>query len=283
MLSALKIKNTYRNQIIEIPVELIKPNPYQPRHTFNKESLSELADSIKEYGVLQPISVRRISFNKYELVTGERRLKASIKANIKTIPAIVVNFNDNDSAIVSLIENVQRENLSFFEEARAFSNIINEHGLTQEELAQKLGKNQSTIANKLRLLKLSKFVISIIEENNLTERHARALLKLPDEYMQLKVLNKVCEEDLNVKETEKIVSKVLDDILEEAKKEREKSKKMALKDVRIFDNTIKKAVGVMQKNGVDAVFMHNEDDMFYEYVIRIPKNDKQKSNIFEAI
>ncbi|MBE7054451.1 MAG: nucleoid occlusion protein [Ruminococcaceae bacterium] len=283
MLSALKTKNTYRNQIIEIPVELIKPNPYQPRHTFNKESLSELADSIKEYGVLQPISVRRISFNKYELVTGERRLKASIKANIKTIPAIVVNFNDNDSAIVSLIENVQRENLSFFEEARAFSNIINEHGLTQEELAQKLGKNQSTIANKLRLLKLSKFVISIIEENNLTERHARALLKLPDEYMQLKVLNKVCEEDLNVKETEKIVSKVLDDILEEAKKEREKSKKMALKDVRIFDNTIKKAVGVMQKNGVDAVFMHNEDDMFYEYVIRIPKNDKQKSNIFEAI
>ena len=101
--------------------------------------------------------------------------------------------------------------------------------------------------------------------------------------MQLKVLNKVCEEDLNVKETEKIVSKVLDDILVEAKKEREKSKKMALKDVRIFDNTIKKAVGVMQKNGVDAVFMHNEDDMFYEYVIRIPKNDKQKSNIFEAI
>jgi ParB family chromosome partitioning protein len=282
-ISIINPKGIAKNNVVELPIECIKPNPYQPRRIFKKESLLELSKSIKEYGVIQPISVRRISLTKYELVAGERRLKASIEAGKTTIPAIIVDFNDNDSALIALVENLQRENLSFMEEAQAYANLINEHGLTQEQLAQKIGKNQSTIANKLRLLRLPKVVKSIIEENNLTERHARALLKLPEEYMQLKVLEKVREEELNVKETEAIVSKMLDEILEESKREKEKLTVTSFKDVRIFNNTIEKAVVLMQKNGIDAVLMQNEDDFYYEYTIKIPKNDMEKENMLNVI
>ena len=282
-ISIINPKSATKNNVVELPIESIKPNPYQPRRIFKKESLTELSNSIKEYGVIQPISVRRISLTKYELVAGERRLKASIEANKTTIPAIIVDFNDNDSALIALVENLQRENLSFMEEAQAYSNLINEHGLTQEQLAQKIGKNQSTIANKIRLLRLPKVVKSIIEENCLTERHARALLKLPEEYMQLKVLEKVCEGELNVKETEEIVSKMLDEILEESKKEKERLTVTAFKDIRIFNNTIEKAVVLMQKNGIDALYMQNEDDLYYEYIIKIPKNDMEKENMLNVI
>ncbi len=282
-ISIINPKSATKNNVVELPIESIKPNPYQPRRIFKKESLTELSNSIKEYGVIQPISVRRISLTKYELVAGERRLKASIEANKTTIPAIIVDFNDNDSALIALVENLQRENLSFMEEAQAYSNLINEHGLTQEQLAQKIGKNQSTIANKIRLLRLPKVVKSIIEENCLTERHARALLKLPEEYMQLKVLEKVCEGELNVKETEEIVSKMLDEILEESKKEKERLTVTAFKDIRIFNNTIEKAVVLMQKNGIDALYMQNEDDLYYEYIIKIPKNDIVKPDVLNVI
>lgn len=283
IISIINPKSAAKNSVVELPIDLIKPNPYQPRRIFSKEALSELSESIKEYGVIQPISVRRISLNKYELVAGERRLRASIEAKKKTIPAIIVEFNDNDSAVVALVENLQRENLSFLEEAQAFYHLINEHGLTQEKLAQKIGKKQSTIANKLRLLKLPKMVKSIIEENGLSERHARALLKLPDEFMQLEVLGKICEGELNVKETEEIVAKMLDDILEEASKEKEKRNIAVLKDVRIFNNTIEKAVALMQKNGIDALITQNEDDLYFEYVIKIPKAGMIKHQLFDAV
>ena len=180
-----------------LSIDCVRPNPYQPRKQFNKGSLEQLCESIKQYGVIQPINVRRISTNNYELVAGERRLRAATMAGLKEIPAVVININDNDSAVIALIENLQREDLSYMEEAEGYNNLINEHGFTQEELAQKIGKSQSTIANKIRLLKLPPMVKKILSDNSLTERHARALLKLHDEQLQLKVLRRVCERGLN--------------------------------------------------------------------------------------
>lgn len=152
--------------------------------------MEELCNSIKEYGVIQPINVRRTASKNYELVSGERRLRASMMAGLKEIPAIIIEVNEDDLAIMALIENLQREDLGYMEEAEGYKNLINEHGLTQEELAQKIGKSQSTIANKIRLLKLSPMVKKILADNKLTERHARALLRLHDEQLQLKVLQK---------------------------------------------------------------------------------------------
>jgi len=196
--------------IMYISIDSIRPNPYQPRKHFNLSSLEELCESIKQYGVIQPINVRKISNNHYELVAGERRLRAATMAGLKEIPAIVVNVDENDSAILALIENLQREDLNYLEEAEGYSNLINEHKLTQEELARKIGKSQSTIANKIRLLRLSPIIRKILIDNNLTERHARALLKLHDEQLQLKVIKYVCEKGLNVKKTEELVERVIE-------------------------------------------------------------------------
>ncbi len=196
-------------EIIRIPIEDITPNPYQPRKDFNKSNLVELSESIKQYGILQPINVRKIGDSGYELVAGERRLRAAKLAGLKEIPAIIIEIIEQDSAIISLIENLQREDLNFFDEAEGYYNLINDHGLTQEELARKVGKNQSTVANKIRLLKLPDTVRKGILEHGLTERHARALLKLPDDKTREKVLKNVIKESLNVKRTEDIIEKLI--------------------------------------------------------------------------
>lgn len=141
-----------------LPVDAIRPNPYQPRRHFDQKALEELAESIKSYGVLQPISVRRQTASIYELVAGERRLRASKLAGLETVPVIVTDFDESDSALVALLENLQREDLSYMEEAQGYAHLINQHRLTQEEVAAKVGKNQSTIANKLRILKLGPLV-----------------------------------------------------------------------------------------------------------------------------
>ena len=165
-------ENDLKN-ICYIDIDSIRPNPYQPRKQFSKGALEELCESIQQYGVIQPVNVRKISSNKYELVAGERRLRAAVMAGLKEIPAIVININDNDSAVLALIENLQREDLNYLEEAEGYSSLINEHGLTQEDLARKIGKSQSTVANKIRLLRLPPLVKKILSDNNLTERHAR--------------------------------------------------------------------------------------------------------------
>lgn len=151
-------KKEDQKNITYVGIDHIRPNPYQPRKQFNKMALEELCESIKQYGVLQPINVRRLSHGTYEIVAGERRLRAATMAGLMEIPAIIINVDDNDSAVMALIENLQREDLSYMEEAEGYSNLINEHGFTQEELAQKIGKSQSTVANKIRLLKLSPLV-----------------------------------------------------------------------------------------------------------------------------
>lgn len=196
-------------EIIKIPIDIITPNPYQPRKGFNKASLNDLSESIKQYGILQPINVRKIGDVGYELVAGERRLRAAKLAGLKEVPAIIIEIIEQDSAIISLIENLQREDLNFFDEAEGYYNLINDHGLTQEELAKKVGKNQSTVANKIRLLRLPVDIRKRILECNLTERHARALLKLPDSVTQEKVLKNIIKDSLNVKKTEAIIEKLI--------------------------------------------------------------------------
>ncbi len=258
--------------ITYIKIENIRPNPYQPRKQFNKASLEELCESIKEYGVLQPINVRQISSSTYELVAGERRLRAATMAGLEEIPAIIVNVNDNNSAIMALIENLQRENLSYMEEAEGYSNLLNEHNLTQEELAQKIGKSQSTIANKVRLLKLPPLVKKILADNNLTERHARALLKLHDEQLQLKVLKHVCEKGLNVKKTEQLVERAIEKYTRsEKEKVEEKKRTKAIKDIRIFVNTVRQAIDLMKKSGVNAKAAQLDRGEYIEFIVRIPK------------
>ena len=190
--------------IVEIPIERIRANPLQPRKEFAKTSLYDLANSIKQHGVLQPITVRCMGemIPTYELVSGERRLRAAKIAGLTTIPAIIYNISENDSAIFALVENLQRENLSFIEEAEGYLCLIMEYGLTQEEIARKVGKSQSAIANKIRLLKLPPMIKKIICSYGLSERHARALLKVHDEKLQLKIIKTVCDMRYSVQETE---------------------------------------------------------------------------------
>ncbi len=266
-------KENQRN-IAYIQIDSVRPNPYQPRKQFNKAALEELCESIKEYGVIQPINVRRITSNSYELVAGERRLRAATMAGLKEIPAIVINVDDNDSAVMALIENLQREDLSYMEEAEGYSNLINDHGFTQEELAQKIGKSQSTIANKIRLLKLPPLVKKILADNNLTERHARALLKLHDEQLQLKVLKHVCEKGLNVKRTEVLVERAIEKYTK-VERDRPEERKLtkAIKDIRIFVNTIRQAIDLMKKSGVNAKAAQIDRGEYIEFIVRIPKKE----------
>jgi ParB family chromosome partitioning protein len=266
-------KNEGLKNITYIKIDCIRPNPYQPRKQFNKAALEELCESIKQYGVIQPINVRRITNNSYELVAGERRLRAATMAGLKEIPSIVISVDDNDSAVMALIENLQREDLTYMEEAEGYNHLISEHGFTQEELAKKIGKSQSTIANKIRLLKLSPLVKKILLDNNLTERHARALLKLHDEQLQLKVLRLVCDRGLNVKRTEDLVERAIERLTKKANgKVADKKFTRAIKDIRIFVNTIKQAIDMMKRSGLKVKAAQIDRGEYLEFIIRIPKN-----------
>ncbi len=267
VLSFFKQKDQ-KGKFTEIPIDQIATNPHQPRQHFSQDTLAELCDSIKQYGLIQPITVRKGTYARYELIAGERRLRACIMADMKTIPAIIINATNYESAAIAMIENLQRENLNFFDEAEGYSNLITDFNITQEELAQKIGKTQATVANKIRILKLSPVVKKIIRSNDLTERHARALLKLPTEELQLKVLKKVNEEKLNVNKTEEYIK-----ILLTPKKPHPNRKIIRIfKDVRIFSNTIKQAIDIMNQSGVNAYSEKNETDEYIEFHVKIPKN-----------
>lgn len=259
-----------KNTLYSIPVEQIRRNPHQPRKIFDEKALFELAESIRSCGVIQPLNVRKIGENAYELISGERRLKASKLIGLKKVPAIIMNIEDERSAVFALIENLQREDLSFFEEAVAYERLLKEFSLTQDELAFKLGKSQSAIANKLRLLKLSEEMRSKIAEHNLTERHCRALLRLSREESREKVLKFIIEKNLNVTDTEKYI----DELFFEEKKEKIQKKRVIslFKDIRIFSNTVNQAVDMMKKAGIEAKTKKRETEEFVEYFIRIEKN-----------
>ena len=258
------------SNVVNIPVDNIKPNPYQPRREFDVDALDELSNSIRQYGLMQPIVVRQLTMSDYELIAGERRLRACKNNGMLNIPAIVMYANGTDSAVLALIENIQREDLNFIEEAEAFCTIITEHGMTQEELAERLGKNQSTIANKIRILKLSGDIRRIIAEHNLTERHARALLKLPSDSLRLKALKIITGRGLNVVKSEEVVENLLRQLNEPPNESAGKSIRI-FKDIRIFSNTIKQAVDMMKQAGIQATSIKNETDDFIEYTVMIPK------------
>lgn len=254
--------------ILDIPIIKIRPNKSQPRKQFCEEELASLARSISENGVLQPLTVRKISQTEYELVTGERRLRASALAGLHRVPCIVIRCNDKESAVYALLENLQRADLGIFEEARGISRLIRRYGLTQEQAAQQLGKTQSTIANKLRLLRLSFEEQEWIESAGLSERHARALLKLTDEPTRREALSRVISEELNVSQTEELVAYLCKS--SPKKKYRGKSKAV-IKDIRIFVNTINKAIDTMRQAGIDAEAQKTDNEDFIEYTIRISK------------
>ncbi|MBU5294712.1 nucleoid occlusion protein [Anaerosalibacter bizertensis] len=259
-----------QSEIKNIPIDSIKPNPYQPRKNFNKQSLEELSQSIKTYGLIQPISVRQLCEDSYELVAGERRLRASEIAELDEIPAIIVDYKDQDSAMIALIENLQREDLNFVEEAEGYYNLIKDHGFTQQGLAEKLGKSQSTIANKLRILKLSDEIKKSLIDNKLTERHARALLKLPDDEMKEEVLHKVIKEDLTVKKTEKLIEDILNDLTKEEESESNQNVK-GLINFKIYLNTLKNAYNAIKETGIEAKYKEKDMGDHIEVVVQIPK------------
>lgn len=258
--------------VCQLPVSAIQPNPAQPRKIFYAEELRELSNSILENGVLQPITVRK-SGNNYTLVAGERRLRASIMAGLREIPAIITDINEKESSLIALVENLQRCDLDFFEEAMGIHNLIRIHGFSQDEAAKKLGKSQSAISNKLRLLRLPPKIIDSILVNHLSERHARALLRLDDSDAQEQALDHIIAKGLNVSQTDEYIESLL--VRSQSAKPVENKPKpttFVFKDVRLFINTINHAVSTMRNSGVKADMEKTEDDDAVTMTIRILKN-----------
>lgn len=266
MTAFLNLKEKPLGKVVQIPIEEIKPNSQQPRIDFDYRDLTSLADSIRQNGMLQPITVRKVR-DGYEIISGERRWRASKIARLDYVPCILVEVSERNSAILSLVENIQHKDLSFFEEAMAIDKLIKSYGLTQEDTAIKLGKAQSTIANKLRLLKLTDEEKDIIVKFGLTERHARALLKLSSPQDRLKVINRIVTERLNVEKTEKAILEYID---ENNLKNCGRRRNRGFSDVRTFINTITKAIENMQSSGIKANSSKYQCDEYVEYRVRIP-------------
>lgn len=256
-------------EIKKIPVDQIVPNRFQPRTLFDEEKIDELARTIHTHGIIQPIVVRKYESenSKYEIIAGERRWRAIMKLGWKEIPAIIKEMNDKETASVALIENLQREELSPIEEAIAYEKLIELHHLTQEALAQRLGKGQSTIANKLRLLKLPEEIQEALLKKVITERHARALIPLNDREKQIQLLNEIIEKNLNVKQTENRVEKLLENPSQKTKSKR----KAFSKDLRIAVNTIRQSLNMVSDSGIKLDTKEEEFEDFYQFTIKIPK------------
>lgn len=262
-----------------IEVEKIVPNPDQPRHVFDQEALGELAASIKSHGVLQPITVRRVG-GLYELIAGERRLRATRLAGHSRIPAIVVNVDNEESAVLALIENIQRQNLNYMEEAQGYLKLVQQYHMTQEEVAQLMGKTQSAVANKLRILRLSDEVKAILVQYGLTERHARALLKLTDREQQLQAAAYIARNGLNVRSAEEYI----EEMLQHPQAERETRRKAEnrprirrfIRDIRLFTNTVNRAASYMKESGVPVQVAEKKTEGYYEMVIRVPYQSIRK-------
>ncbi|MCI7268461.1 MAG: ParB/RepB/Spo0J family partition protein [Mollicutes bacterium] len=256
-------------EIINIKTEQIIPNTYQPRKNFNEEALMELSQSIKEHGIIQPLTVRKIG-EIYELVAGERRWRAARMLSLEEVPCIIVDITDRESVQIALIENLQREDLNFIEEAEAYYNLIHDHNFTQEEIAIKMGKKQSTISNKLRLLKLSEKVRELCVNNFLTERHARALLIIPSEELQIKIIKQVVKEKLNVQATEELINKELLRLAGEQYKNRNKNI-TAVFPAKLYVNTIKQ---VFNKFNIPVDYKIDDSEEYIQIIVNISKSKK---------
>lgn len=257
-------------EVVKIPIDLIIPNRYQPRTVFDEEKIEELSRTIHTHGVIQPIVVRRLDGDRYEIIAGERRYRAMKKLNWTEVPAIVRDLNDKETASIALIENLQREELTAIEEALAYQQLIDLHHLTQEALAQRLGKGQSTIANKLRLLKLPKYVQDAILKRDITERHARALISIKDEELQISLVELIKENDWNVRQLEEYIQELTKPSEEEVKKAKPKRKAIS-KDIRIALNTIKQSLSMVTKSGINIKTEEEDTEDYYQITVKIPK------------
>lgn len=268
--------DSYQEDVVQLNVDQIIPNEYQPRTQFDNEKIKELAQTLQTHGMIQPIVVRVKNDEQYEVIAGERRLRAAKLLGWETISAIIRNLNDTETASIALIENIQREELSVIEEAKAYAQLIKMHSLTQEALAQRLGKSQSTIANRIRLLMLPDVIQQALIVKEITERHARALMKLKDEKLQIDFYNKIIEKQLNVRETDELIKDFLSDG-ETKKKIRPKSKFIS-KDVRIATNTIRRSLKMIADTGINVESEEEELDDYYQITIRVKKtkNDKKQ-------
>ncbi len=249
------------NKQINIPIEKIKPNEHQPREFFEEERLFELAQSIRENGLIQPIVVREKE-DHYEIIAGERRYRAMMMIGHMEIPALVIDVEDEKMASLALIENIQRENLSVVEEAKAYKNILQLQQITQKDLAEKMGKSQSSIANKLRLLELNPVVLDSLDKREITERHARALLSLNEEEQE-KMLKTILKRGLNVRQTEELIKKP-------PKKKKVKTKGFS-KHIKIGINTVKRSLDMIEKTGIAVNHEVKETDDDIVMIVRFPK------------
>lgn len=272
--------NISNSDLIEHSVQtvflsMIDVNPFQPRKSFYDHSLEELSQSIKEYGVIQPVLIRK-NGDRFELIAGERRLRAAKLAGLDTIPAIVKDLTEQETAEIAMVENLQREDLNFMEEAEGYQVLLNTFGLTQDELARRVGKSQSTIANKLRLLKLPESVRQEISRDFFTERHARALLKLPDESHQLAAVHLIKDKEMTVRQAEEHIETTLANISREIAEATPKQRIIKIfKDIRIFINTIHNVVNEMRKAGLDIKMNESTDADYITIHLQIPKKKSQ--------
>ena len=255
-----------------IPLGRIRPNHQQPRRSFDEEGLAELAASIRSCGILQPLTVRRAGEG-YELVAGERRLRAARIAGLREVPCLVAQVGEEDSALLALMENLQRRDLDCWEEAQAIARLISRYGLSQEEAARRLGRAQPTVANKLRLLRLPEDVRALLRENGLTERHARALLRLQDPEVQRRAAGDMVRRGMNVAQAEAYVEKLLQSAQVTPPRGRST---YIIKDVRLFLNSVDRGLHLMRQAGVDAGWNRQDTDREILLTIRIPKRASGK-------
>lgn len=254
-------------QILLIPQDAIVPNPNQPRERFDFDELEGLAQSIRQNGIIQPIAVRLNQNGDYELISGERRLRAARLVGVSRIPCILMEASDEKSALFALIENMQRSELGFFEEARAIERLLTVYNMSRDEVCKKLGKAPSTVSNKLRLLRLPEEIQHRLAAEGMSERHARALLRLDSDSMIERAVSIVIDRRLNVAETDRLVSQ----LLESNSRPRQLTIKL-FKDVRVFVNTLNHAVDTMRRAGIDADSAKSETEEYIEYIVRIPKS-----------
>lgn len=263
-----------RSRVLFLPVEELRPNPMQPRKFFDDRRLAELAASVRQHGILQPLTVRRTSRG-WELVAGERRLRAAKLAGLREVPCLEADAGDADAALLALLENLQRQDLHYLEEAAALAAYLRQTGVTQEALADRLGRSPSAVANKLRLLRLSPDCVSALMKHGLSERHARALLRLEDEGERLAALKHIASAGLNVAQTERYIDQRLQKLAQTPPQGR---RTYIIKDVRLFLNSLDRGLRIIREAGVDAQAGRQETEDEILLTIRIPKQPRPAKN-----
>ena len=273
-----QVKPRHGKSLMLIPVEMIVPNQSQPRHDFDENELAGLAESIRKNGILQPLTIRKCKDGKFELIAGERRLRAAKMAGLLSVPCLEMEVDDRRSALLSLLENLQRQDLTYFEEAEGISKLITEWGVTQQEAAQRLGMAQSTIANKIRLLRLPDTQRKRIADARLTERHARALLRLQSDEVRESVITEIITKGLNVTETDRLIDHLLIPATPAPAK-----RAPLIRDVRLFINTLSRAVDTMRLSGLDAKAAKTETEDYIEYTVLIPKSQARRKGATKSM